>query len=151
MNRVSPEMPRIFEPIAYESLNARQKESYNFQKVSGVLADFGFVTIRLSDDWKGADFLAQHVAGETLRIQLKGRLTFQKKHQDKDLWICFREDEQWFLYPHDELLERVLLETNIGNTESWTAAESYSFPSVSQQLRTLLEPYKLPLRQRPEP
>lgn len=74
-------MPRVFERVTYESLNARQKESYNFQKISAVLAEFGFVTIRLSDDWKGADFLAQHNEGGTLKVQLKSRLTFQKKYQ----------------------------------------------------------------------
>ena len=52
--------------IRYQDLNSRQQESFNYQKISGVLADYGFVTIRLSDDWKGADFLAQHIHGETL-------------------------------------------------------------------------------------
>jgi len=53
-------------------LNARQKENYYFQKISGLLADYGFTTIRLSDDWNGADFLAQHVDGITLlRVQQK--------------------------------------------------------------------------------
>lgn len=50
-------MKHSLQRIEYERLNARQKESYNFQKILAVLADFGYVTIRLSDDWKGADFL----------------------------------------------------------------------------------------------
>ncbi len=63
------------------TLNARQKENHNFQKISGLLADYGFATIRISDDWKGADFLAQHVDGKTLlRVQLKGRLGIYKKY-----------------------------------------------------------------------
>ena len=67
--------------VRYADLNARQKENYNFQKVSAVLADFGFSTLRLTDDWQGADFIAQHVDGETfLKVQLKGRLTFGKKY-----------------------------------------------------------------------
>lgn len=49
--------------ISYNALNARQKENFNFQKVSAVLADYGFVTLRLCDDWQGADFLAQHIDG----------------------------------------------------------------------------------------
>ena len=56
--------------IDYALLNARQKENFNFQKLSAVLADFGFVTMRLTDDWGGADFIAQHTDGETfLRVQ----------------------------------------------------------------------------------
>ncbi len=39
------------EPIQYADLNSRQKENYNFQKLSAVLADYGYVTMRLSDDW----------------------------------------------------------------------------------------------------
>ena len=65
--------------IDYRKLNGRQQENYNFQKISGLLADYGFTTIRLSDDWNGADFLAQHVDGKTvLRVQLKGRLGIYK-------------------------------------------------------------------------
>jgi hypothetical protein len=66
-----------FKRVPYSSLNSKQQEGHNFQKVSAVLADYGFVTIRLSSDWHGADFIAQHVDGTTfLKIQLKGRLTF---------------------------------------------------------------------------
>ena len=39
-------MDITFERVHYKDLNSRQQEAYNFQKVSGVLADFGFVTIR---------------------------------------------------------------------------------------------------------
>ncbi len=55
--------------IAYHELNARQKENYNFLRVSAVLADYGFMTMRLSDDWQGADFIAQHIDGATFRVQ----------------------------------------------------------------------------------
>lgn len=63
-------MPHSFERVTYDSLNARQQEAYNFQKVSAVLADYGFVTIRLTSDWQGADFIAQHKDGEFLKVQL---------------------------------------------------------------------------------
>lgn len=132
----------MFQKIAYENLNARQKESYNFQKFSAVLADYGYITIKLSDDWNGADFIAQGLSGETLKVQLKGRLSFYKKYQDKDLWICFCQGNEWYFYPHDKLLKRILEETNIGNTESWLNHGGYSFPGLSQQTKTMLEPYR---------
>lgn len=50
----------------------RLPEAYNFQKVSGVLADFSFATIRLTDDWQGADFIAQHIDGQQFP-KLKGQ------------------------------------------------------------------------------
>jgi hypothetical protein len=76
--------------IPYEDLKPRQQEGYNFQKVSAVLADFGYVTIRLTNDWCGADFIAQHFDGISfLKVQLKGRLTFSKKYRGQELFICF--------------------------------------------------------------
>ena len=86
------------EKIDYGGLNARQKETFNFQKVSAVFAEYGFATIKLNDDWQGADFIAQHIDGQTyLKVQLKGRLTFSKKYVGKDLFVCFPYDHQWYL------------------------------------------------------
>lgn len=129
--------------IRYEDLNARQQESYNYQKAAGVLADYGFVTIRLSDDWQGADFIAQHHDGVTfLKIQLKGRLTLDIKYQHRDIHICFRSGHDWFLYPHDIIMEKILAASTIGETESWTKG-LYTFPTLSQKHRAMLEPYRL--------
>ena len=62
--------------IKYEDLNAKQKQIYNFQKVAGLLADYGYNCIKLDDDWQGADFLAYHNDGDqTLKVQLKARCT----------------------------------------------------------------------------
>lgn len=72
--------------IAYSQLNSRQKEIFNFQKVAGLLADYGFNCLKMADDWQGADFLAYHKDGtHTLKVQLKSRLTIGKKYQDKSL------------------------------------------------------------------
>jgi len=130
--------------IDYIHLNARQKENFNFLKVSAVLADYGFLTMRLSDDWNGADFIAHNVDGCTfLKVQLKSRLSFAKKYNKKDLYVAFFYKSDWYLYPHDELLARVLDKTNVGSTDSWRHKGSYSYPSISQQMRVLLEPYKI--------
>ena len=130
------------EKVRYSDLNSRQKENYNFQKISAVFAEYGFVTLRLTDDWQGADFIAQHIDGETfLKVQLKSRLTFEKKYLGKDLYIAFQDDHEWYLYPHDDLLEGILAKTNIENTKSWKDHGGYSFPRLSQQLREILKPY----------
>jgi hypothetical protein len=49
--------------VPYRRLNARQKENHNHAKLAAALADYGYFVIRLSDDWKGADLIAQHVGG----------------------------------------------------------------------------------------
>jgi hypothetical protein len=119
--------------IAYNTLNARQKENFNFQKVSAVLADYGYVTIRLSDDWNGADFIALHISGSILRIQLKGRLYFDKKYCNKGLYLTFASEGVWYLYPHDELLEKVCAVTQIKSTRSWQDKGIYHFPHLSRE------------------
>ena len=128
--------------VSYSELNSRQKENFNFQKVSAVLADYGFVTIRLSDDWQGADFIALRTDGEVLRVQLKSRLAFYEKYKGKGLFVAFGDSETWYLYPHDEFLITILANTTIGSSASWKSG-GYSFNRLSPQLRALLEPYKI--------
>jgi hypothetical protein len=131
-----------FAKIAYGSLNARQKENFNFQKISAVLADYGFVTFRLSDDWQGADFIALHLSGEVLRVQLKSRLAFYEKYRNKGLHVAFGDGDTWYLYPHDELLDKILAKTAISTSSSWESG-GYTFSGLSKQLRDLLDPYRI--------
>ncbi len=133
-----------FKTVPYEELNAKQKENYNFQKVSGILADFGYTTLRLSDDWQGADFIAQPKDGLTfLKVQLKGRLTFATKYRNKEIYICFRENENWYLVDHDSVLEIALEKTNIKNTDSWITGQTYSFPTIPKELLDEVSKYKI--------
>jgi hypothetical protein len=136
-------MPTHLTRIDYRELNARQKENYNFQKVSAALADYGYVTLRLTDDWLGADNIALHINGAFLRVQLKSRLCFQEKYKGQGLHVVFPFANEWYLYDHDELLGKVLEATAIGTTESWSARGGYSFPGLSESLQSLLEPYRV--------
>lgn len=129
--------------VPYAQLNARQRESYNFQKISAVLADYGFSTIRLSDDWNGADFIAQHISGVTLLVQLKSRLCVTSEYRGKNLWIAFPSGNDWFLFPHDEVLNQVVQRTGIQSTVAWKIHGAYSWGAVPANLRTILEPYRL--------
>lgn len=133
-----------YQRVRYSDLTSRQKENYNFQKVSSVLADYGFSTIRLSDDWQGADFIAQHRDGNTfIKVQLKSRLSFFKKYQGKDLYICFPHGVGWFLFPHDEILAEAQKLHDFGETQSWMDSHGYSFPNLPKKLNSLLDPYYL--------
>ena len=134
--------PLSLSRIEYSALNSRQKENYNYQKIAGVLADYGFITHRLSDDWNGADFIAQHLDGvRFLKVQLKGRLCFYKKYLEHDIWMAFPTSRGWYLYPHDTVLELVASQTNIQNTDSWITGGAYSFPVMSTALAETLAPY----------
>lgn len=130
--------------ISYGELNARQKETYNFQKFSSVFADYGFVTIKLNDDWNGADFIAQHIDGERyLKVQLKARLTFDRKYCAKEIYICFREDDNYYLYNHDELLNIFLsrYEKSMAQSSSWQNDGKYTFRTMSEETKVLLKTY----------
>lgn len=130
--------------VEYQQLNGRQQENYNFQKVSAVLAEYGYVTLRLSDDWQGADFIAQHIDGETfLKVQLKSRLTFCQNYWGKGLYLTFQYHGVWYLFPHDEFFNQVCTVMNMSNTKSWKEKGHYHFPVLSIQLQELLAPYQI--------
>ena len=135
-----------FEKINYRKLNARQQENYNYHKVSSILADYGFSSIRLSDDWQSADFIAQHYKDKTfLKVQLKGRLVIDKKYMKKNIWICFRIKKNLYLYPHDEIMDYIVTNspTNISNTISWGKRGLYSWPTIPRWILKFLDQYKL--------
>lgn len=133
-----------FKKILYSKLNARQQENYNYQKASAILADYGFNTLRLSDDWQGADFIAIHINGKDfLKVQLKGRLTFEKKYTGRDIWICFSYQGNWFLYPHDTLLQIFGDKLNFINTKSWTEKGGYSWNHLNKHQILIISKYKI--------
>ncbi len=134
----------MFVKIDYKELSARQKEIYNFQKVAAVLADYGYNCIKLADDWQGADFLAYHKDGSnTLKVQLKGRVTIDKKYIGKRLWVAFPISDHWYLVEHSVLLACVEETTNWLQTPSWVEKHAYSAKSPSKKLLERLGEYKL--------
>ena len=112
--------------VEYAELNSKQKESYNFQKVAAALADYGFNCIKLDDDWQGADFLAYHKDGkQTLRVQLKGRLTIDRKYIGKGLYLAFPYPRNhWFLVLHDRLVQHLDKSTTYLTSASWRSRAS---------------------------
>ena len=130
-----------FEKVRYDSLKARQKELFNFQKIAATLADYGFNCIKLADDWQGADFLAYHINGTTtLKIQLKSRLTIDQKYCGKDIWMAFPHEGYWYLIKHDRLVEKVREQTDWLNSLSWKNKQRYHSTSINASLlETLAE------------
>ena len=133
--------------INYTNLNARQKERYNFYKIAAVLADYGYSSIKLDDDWQGADFIAQHIDGfNFLKIQLKSRFGFYKKYIGKNIFIAFPFNNEWYLFNHDELLNEALkmFADKMAVSASWVAEDGfYTWNDLSKHIIKILEPYKL--------
>ncbi|WP_083318484.1 hypothetical protein [Thalassotalea crassostreae] len=131
----------ILKKINYSELNSKAKEMYNFQKASAKLADYGFTTMWLSNDWQGADFIGVHVDGVTdIKVQLKARLSLSKKYVGKNIYMCFIEDNYIYLYPHDEILD--LMEHRISD-QTYITTGSWSTPKLSKQNKELLKKYIL--------
>ena len=135
----------MFKHVTYADLNSRQKENHNFQKVAARLADYGYNCLRLTDDWQGADFMACHVDGETiLKVQLKGRLTINKKYLGKSIHIAFFHGQDCYIYDHDDFV--VHLEQNglIGaDSVTWHQAGGRSWPSPPSWAIKLLSEYRI--------
>lgn len=133
----------MFKKIKYNKLNSRQKENYNFQKVSALLAEYGFNSMWLNDDWQGADFIAIHIDGESfLKIQLKGRLTVDKKYVNKNIYIVFNQNNQWFLYPHDTIVGELKKMKKL-DSDSWNKYGGYSWPSIPVYLSKYMKKYEI--------
>ena len=135
----------LLEPYDYSQLSPKQRENYNYQKISSVLADFGYSTVRLWDDTNGADFIAHHANGVNFyKIQLKGRTELNKKYIGKDLWIAFRDADDFYVFPHDSVLEFVLSTGRVmHDTDSWDTNGKYTFNHLSAWLEEHLKQYKI--------
>jgi len=107
---------QTMEKINYNDLNSKQKENYNYHKVAAALAEYGYDSMRLNNDWQGADFIAVK-DDEMLKVQLKGRFTIDKKYIDKDIHIAFIEDGVIKMYKHDEAVN--IVPENVSNSSSW--------------------------------
>ena len=121
-----------FENICYEALYPRQKENYNYQKVSSILADYGFAT--------------HHINGHTLlKVQQKSRLTFVKKHREKEVFICFPYKEVWYQYEHDTLLGVLLNHFNnrMAKSTSWIKNRLYTWNSLIKTIKKPLKSFKI--------
>lgn len=130
--------------IGYSELNSRQKEIFNFQKVAGLLADYGFNCLKLADDWQGADFLAYHKDGtHTLKVQLKSRLTIGKKYWNKSLYIAFPFGNAWYLMEHDRLVALAKKHTNWLASKSWRKGGTYSSANPNPEIVVALQDTKL--------
>lgn len=122
--------------IKYTELNSKQKENYNFHKVASALADYGFNSLRLNDDWQGADFIA--INGDNMmKIQLKGRFTVDKKYINKEIYIAFIENDVIKLYRHDDAV--LALSENIKTSSSWSEFGGYSWGKTPKVYNSIIK------------
>lgn len=130
--------------IDYKSLGHNQKKIFNIQKISSVLADYGFEITRCDYKSDGFDFIAQHFHNSTAyKAVMRTRLRFEKRYSNKGLHLCFQYHNIWYMYDHDELFDKVIQTGIIKDTDSWEVVGNYNFPKISPALLETLEKYKL--------
>ena len=131
--------------INYSELNSPQKEIYNFQKVAALLAEYGFNCIKLTDDWGGADFLADHIDGYTHKVQLKSRITINKKYENNgnDFFMTFPIDGNWYYIRHKNLVKLVKEHSTWLESNSWQEDDQYHSKRGNSDLRAALKEYRL--------
>ena len=121
--------------IDYDDLNSKEKENHNYHKIAASLADYGYDSMRLNNDWEGADFIAIR-ENKILKIQLKGRFTIDKKYIGKDIFISFLEEGKIKIYNHDDALK--LISKNIKNSKSWNEVGNYSWGKTPEYFNTII-------------
>jgi hypothetical protein len=147
-------MPRrsdIFSKVEYGRLNGRQQEVHNFHQIAARLAQYGYATYPIRDDWNGGDMIARHMLDSrkpTLTIQVKGRMTFAKKYLEKDLWLAFPFKEMVYVFPHDLVLRRYLAlrkakRSPLDNNNSWAKGGLVSWRRPTADILEILKPYTL--------
>ena len=140
-----------FQTVDYRQLNGRQQEVFNYHHIAALLAKHGYATYPIRDDWNGGDMFARHMlTGEAMTIQIKSRITFDRKYLGKNLCIGFRETNTptVYVYPHDEVLreyEEMRRQRNLplDDNQAWSRDGTAHWISPTKELRTLLQPYRL--------
>lgn len=132
------------EKLKYDDLSGKAKETWNFQKVSALLVEYGFATNWLNVDFESADFVAVHFNGnDIIKVQLKSRVTISKKYVGKDIYVCFPLANSFCLIQHEELIELVGKNTNWLNSSSWVNDGAYSSANPNKELKETLNSFLL--------
>jgi hypothetical protein len=97
---------------------------------------------------KRVDFILYHEPDNCLiKIKMLGRWTIEKKYVGRGIWMLFRIDRDWFLVPHDTLMEwnpRALL------SPSWTEKGHYHITSPSVEMRAKCDDFHFGIEEPPQ-
>ena len=119
----------------------RVKEFANRNRLSELLLQHGFgVFVPLIDT--GIDMIAHNeTSGEVRLIQQKSRWTVDRKYLGRNLWIAFPDEIQWYLVPHDHLVETA--HKGMAQTVSWLDKGTYHRAPLSASQRDALADYRI--------
>ena len=87
-------------------------------------------------------YFVKDVSGTT-KIQLKGRLTIDKKYLDKDIYISWPSAGSFYLIMHSKLIELLGRTTDWLESDSWISHGGYSSKGPNKKTVEALKPYLL--------
>lgn len=116
-------------------------EVINRNVVVSLLLKQGFnVFLPVYDD--GIDFIVhRRVDDSVVKIQLKSRLTIDRKYEGRGISMVLPGRGDWFMIAHDRLLG--LVPEAWRSSRAWTEGGKYTVPSLSVEMAARLSPYKL--------
>jgi len=98
---------------------------------------------------EGIDLILYREKGSGLRsdlrlVQMKSRWSINKKYSDRDIWMAFREGDQWYLVRHDDLEKLCDKLGIVKSSKSWTETGAYSRGKMGKALRDEMAAFVFP-------
>lgn len=91
----------------------------------------------------GVDFVLYRESDNDLRkVQLKSRWMIDEKYRNRDVWMAFPVDEDWYLVPHDKMFQFAERESGVLQSRSWTEGGAYSWPKPSKAMMNFCAEYR---------
>jgi hypothetical protein len=123
---------------ATKKRNGQVIEVINRQRLIALAMERGYnAFLPVYDD--GIDFILCREDGkggsaDLMKVQLKSRWTIHKKYFGRDIWIAFPDGDDWYLAPHDELVE-LADQAGFTASASWKEGGAYHRAPMSKQLK----------------
>lgn len=133
------------EPMLKTKLSSNEQEAANRAEATALLIRAGYRVYRPEADVHGEDLILRAPAGDLRPVQLKARPTVDRgRYGDREMWMLFPEPaaplgRPWFLIPHDDFYGWV--HARHGHSPGWK--DAWSYPGISKDLRTFLEPFRI--------
>ena len=133
--------------IEYENLSNKEQESFNSVHLMREMSKWGYLdSTKINGDKHGADLLFYRAQdADVKKIQLKGRATFDKKYEGKNLYVAFQDKRknEWYVYPHDVIVNQAIHTSSWALSKSWKEEGGYSWNNIPAWLEDILKPWKI--------
>ena len=80
--------------------------------------------------------------GDLRKVKLKTRWIIDRNYLNRDIWIAFPNENEWYLILHDDMVA-VAAKQGFTNTESWIGETgTYHLPYISSAVLKSCQPFR---------